>query len=98
MLCNVEQRMQKTGNSPKSEERIFLLCDQCLWSVTCLNKRYLEDLSDISETEYSCPSCKRDELSSFPITRNDSFTYNYIENRGLEIVLGEQSVKGVKTT
>ena len=82
------EEMQRIENTPKTKERIFLLCDQCLWTVTCLNKKYLEELLDISDTEYSCPSCKQDELSSFPITENDSFRYNYSKSRGLEITFG----------
>ena len=58
--------------SHKIGERIFLLCDQCLWAVTCINKKYLEELSEISEVEYSCPICNQDQLSSFPITSNDN--------------------------
>ncbi len=74
--------------SPKIGERIFLLCDQCLWTATCLNKKYLEELSEISEEYYSCPICKQDELSSFPISPNDSFRYNYSDSRGIEIKFG----------
>ena len=73
------------NNSPKINERIFLICDQCMWTVTCLNKKYLEELSEISDTEYSCPKCKQDELSSFPITDNDSFRYDFSKRKGLEI-------------
>jgi len=28
--------------NPKINERIFLLCDQCFWTVTCLDKSYLD--------------------------------------------------------
>jgi len=28
--------MQRIENTPKTKERIFLLCDKCLWTVTCL--------------------------------------------------------------
>jgi len=35
-------------NSLKANQAIFLLCDQCLWTVTCFNKKYLEELSEIS--------------------------------------------------
>jgi hypothetical protein len=80
--------MQTIENTPKTRERIFLLCEQYPWTVTCLNKKYLEELLDISDTECSCPSCKQDELSSFPIRRNDSFRYNYSKTRGLEITFG----------
>ena len=80
--------MQVTENSPKSKERIFFICDQCMWTVTCLNKKYLSELSDISDTEYNCPKCKQYELSSFPITNNDSFRYDYSKRKGLEISFG----------
>jgi hypothetical protein len=74
--------------SPKTGEKIFLLCDQCLWGVTCLNKNYLEELSEISNEYYSCPMCKQDQLSSFPVTHNDSFRYSYSKKRGLELTFG----------
>ena len=71
--------------NPKINERILLLCDQCLWTVTCLNKKYLEELSEISETEYNCPVCNQEQLSSFAVSANDSYRYNYSKNRGLEL-------------
>lgn len=83
--------MQRSENSPKFEEKIFLLCDGCLWTVTCLNKKYLEELNDISETEYSCPSCRQEQLSSFPVTQYDSFRYNYSKSTGLEITFGPKN-------
>jgi hypothetical protein len=80
--------MHTIEKNAKSEERIFLLCDQCLWTVTCVDKKYLEELSDISDVEYSCPLCKKDQLSSFPIAQNDSFRYSYSKGRGIEITFG----------
>jgi hypothetical protein len=79
--------MQRIENTPKTKEKIFLLCDQRLWTVTCINKKYLEELLD-SDTEYSCPSCRQDQLTSFPVTDNDSFGYSYSKNRGLELTFG----------
>jgi hypothetical protein len=76
--------------NPKINERIFLFCDQCLWTVTTLNKKYLEELSEISETEYTCPICNQDELSSFPISPNDSYRYGYSKNRGLDVAFGNK--------
>jgi hypothetical protein len=38
----------KSVKRAKANESLFLLCDQCLWEVTCLNKKYLEDLAEIS--------------------------------------------------
>jgi hypothetical protein len=69
----------------KINESVFLLCDRCLWTVTCLNKIYLEE---IFERDNTCPVCKYNQLSSFPITTNDSFTYNHSMARGLEITFG----------
>ena len=71
--------------NPKINQRIFLLCDRCLWTVTCLNKKYLDELTEISETEYTCPVCNQDQLSSFPISPNDSYEYAYSQSRGLGI-------------
>lgn len=73
------------GTNPKINERIFLLCDKCLWTVTSLNKIYLQE---ISQTNYTCPLCHQDELSSFPVSPNDAFTYNYSNRRGLELTFG----------
>ena len=76
--------------NPKINERIFLLCDRCLWTVTCLSKKYLEELSEISETEYTCPICDQDALSSFPVSPSDSYTYSYSKNKGLEVALSSK--------
>jgi hypothetical protein len=77
-------------NGLKAKERIFLLCDQCLWTVTCLDKKYLEELCEISEAEYSCPIRNQDQLSSFPVSRHDSFRYIYSESKGLVLTFGKK--------
>ena len=77
-------------DNPKMNESIFLVCDRCLWTVTCLSKKYLDELSEISETEYTCPICNQDPLSSFPVSPNDSYTYSYSKNRGLEVALSSK--------
>jgi hypothetical protein len=77
-------------NSLKANQSIFLFCDQCLWTVTCLNKKYLEELSEISEAEYSCPICNQDQLSSFPVSQNDSFRYSYSESKDLVLTFGKK--------
>jgi len=61
-------------SNPKINEKIFLLCDRCFWTVTCLTKKYLDELTEISETEYSCPVCNQEPLSSFPVSLSDSYT------------------------
>jgi hypothetical protein len=77
-------------NSLKANERIFLLCDQCLWTVTCLNKNYLEEFCEISESEHSCPLCNQDQLSSFPVSHNDSFRYSYSESKAFVLTFGKK--------
>jgi len=66
--------------NPKVRERIFFLCEDCMWSVTCFDKSRLFKV--IGE---DCPVCHQDQLSSFPLILNDSFTYRYSEKRGIEV-------------
>lgn len=73
------------SNNPKINERIFLLCDQCLWTVTCLSKNYLQETLAKNN---KCPRCNQDQLSSFPVMPNDSFTYSYSKKRGVELNFG----------
>ena len=73
------------SQNPKSNERIFLLCDKCFWTVTCLNKVYLKK---ILAKNNRCPNCSQDQLSSFPVMPNDSFTYSYSKKRGIELNFG----------
>lgn len=82
MSSSVELKYE--GN-PKNKQRIFFLCEECLWSMTSLNKSHLED---IIGKEGSCPMCFQDQLSSFPLVLNDSFTYGYSEKRGIEVKFG----------
>ncbi|CAN5609894.1 hypothetical protein BH18THE1_BH18THE1_16880 [soil metagenome] len=80
--------MEAKQSNLKTQERIFLLCDQCFWTVTCLDKKYLDELSDTPNLEHNCPNCKKDQLSSFPINHNDSYRYSYSKRRGVEITFG----------
>jgi hypothetical protein len=73
------------SKNPKVNEKIFLLCDQCFWTVTCLNKNYLKETLSKNNT---CPHCNQDQLSSFPVMPNDSFTYSYSKKRGIELTFG----------
>jgi Zn finger protein HypA/HybF involved in hydrogenase expression len=49
-------------------QKTFLMCDQCLWTVTSVNKKYLEE---IINANYNCPACHQEQLSSFPIISSD---------------------------
>jgi len=81
--------MNKT-KSPTSTERIFLLCDQCFWAVTCLDKIYLREIIGKNN---KCPFCSQDQLSSFPVMPNDSFTYSYSKKRGIELNFSIRKIK-----
>ena len=76
------RKIMSDSKNPKINERIFLLCDQCFWTVTCLIKNYLEETLARNN---KCPRCNQDQLSSFPVMPNDSFTYSYSKKRGIEI-------------
>lgn len=82
MTASVELKYE---DNPKSKERIFFLCEECLWSMTSLNKSHLEE---IIGKESTCPMCSQDQLSSFPLMLNDFFTYDYSEQRGIEVKFG----------
>ena len=64
-------------------QSIFLLCDHCFWTATCLGKIHIRHILGANSL---CPVCKYEQLSSFPITRNESFTYENSQVRGLEII------------
>ena len=72
-------------DNTKSKERIFILCEDCLWSMTLLDKSHLEEIIGRHNT---CPMCRQDDLSSFPLVLNESFTYDYTEHSGIDIKLG----------
>jgi len=80
--------MEAKEKNPKNKEKIFFVCDQCMWTVTCLDKKYLNELTNNSDIQYSCPMCKEQQLSSFPLSHSDSYTYNHSTSRGLEITFG----------
>ncbi|MGH9973324.1 MAG: hypothetical protein ACRD93_05455 [Nitrososphaeraceae archaeon] len=79
-----EMVMSDTKN-PKANERVFLLCDHCFWTVTCLDKIYLQEILGKNNR---CPLCNQAQLSSFPVMPNDSFTYSYSKKRGIELNFG----------
>jgi len=79
MSSNVEIN---SNRNPKSKERIFILCEDCMWSVTSLDKSRL--FVDAGKNGI-CPMCHQDQLSSFPLITNDSFTYRYSEKNGIEV-------------
>lgn len=64
--------MEEHKNS-NHDDRIFLICDQCLWNVTCLNTFAMRG---ILGTNNLCPACNQEQLSSFPVKTEDSIGHN----------------------
>ena len=71
--------MQNHTQKQEYDESIFLICDECLWNATCLNKSWLKK---VLGTNYLCAVCQQDHMSSFPLRRWDTFkvtdSNNYI--------------------
>ncbi|MGE5685827.1 MAG: hypothetical protein ACM3ZS_11920 [Nitrososphaerota archaeon] len=84
MTANLQLKYE---DNPRSKERIFFLCEDCLWSMTVLDK---SRLGEIIGRDNTCPRCWQDDISSFPLVLNESFTYEYSENRGIDIKFGRQ--------
>lgn len=63
-----------------SSPPIFILCDRCYWCATYLDKTR-------TPTYNTCPQCNsnNNELSSFPIMSNESFTFDYSDKHGVEL-------------
>jgi hypothetical protein len=63
-----------------SSSPIFVLCDSCYWCATYFDKTKVP-------IDNICPGCSvnNNELTSFPIMSNESFTFGYNEKRGVEL-------------
>ena len=59
---------------------IFILCDACYWCATYFDKTRIP-------VDNICPRChaNHNELTSFPIVSNESFTFDYNIKRGVEL-------------
>ena len=66
-------------SSSSSSQPIFILCDSCYWCATYFDKTRVP-------SENACPQCNanNNQLTSFPIASNESFTFNYNDKRGIE--------------
>jgi hypothetical protein len=69
-----KQQFQSSTSAP-----IFILCDACYWCATYFSNRRLPLANN-------CPQCNANsnQLTSFPIASNESFTFNYNDKRGIE--------------
>ena len=65
--------------SSSSSPPIFVLCDSCYWCATYFDKTRIP-------VDNICPRCNanNNELTSFPIVSNESFTFDYNGKRGIE--------------
>ena len=65
-----------------SSSPIFILCDKCYWCATYFDKSRISG-------ENRCPQCdaNSNELTSFPIMSNESFTFDHDDKRGIELNL-----------
>ena len=77
-LINSSLIADKTHRSSLSSP-IFILCDNCYWCATYLDKTRIP-------AENRCPHCdaNNNELTSFPIMSNESFTFDLNDKRGVE--------------
>jgi hypothetical protein len=66
--------------SQSSSPPVFILCDTCYWCATYFDKTRIP-------RENKCTQCNanNNELTSFPIMPNESFTFIYNDKRGLEL-------------
>ena|ERR687887_315591 len=66
--------------NPSALPPVFVLCDICFWCATYFSNARIP-------TGNICPQCNANsnQLTSFPIAPNESFTYNYNDKRGIEL-------------
>jgi len=81
-LTNYEARslIAKTHDRLSPSPPIFILCDTCYWCATYFVKARIPGNS-------SCPQCNanNNELTSFPIMSNESFTFDHNDKLGTEL-------------
>jgi len=71
-LINYDSSRSIVKTPHRSSPPIFILCDNCYWCATYLDKTRIPG-------ENRCPQCdmNNNELTSFPIMSNESFTFDY---------------------
>ena len=78
-LTNYDSPNTMDTKTKSSSAPIFVLCDTCYWCATYFDKTRIP-------ADNICPHCgaNNNELTSFPIASNESFTVNYNKKRGIE--------------
>ena len=73
-----EEYLIKRDQSLIPSSPIFVLCDFCYWCATFVDKTKIP-------ADNVCPGCgvNNNELTSFPIAFNESFSFGYDDTRGV---------------
>jgi hypothetical protein len=69
----------RDGHYKPSSLPIFILCDRCYWCAIYFSNARIP-------ADNNCPQCNANcnQLTSFPIVSNESFTFNYNDKHGVE--------------
>lgn len=78
---------RKNEIARKAKEAIFVLCENCYWAATFIDRTKLQVI------ENGCILCEESLISSFPILDNESFTFDISERRGVELNFGVRRKK-----
>ena len=80
LINDLPSLIAKTSDRFQSSPPVFVLCDTCYWCATYFDKIRIP-------RENKCTQCNvnNNELSSFPIMPNESFTFIYNDKRGVEL-------------
>jgi hypothetical protein len=75
-----EEYLIKRYQSLIPSSPIFVLCDFCYWCANFVDKTKIP-------ADNVCPGCgvNNNELTSFPIAFNESFSFGYDDTRGVEL-------------
>ena len=75
LVCNTH-----AGHAQPSAPPVFVLCDRCYWCATYFSNARMP-------TDNICPLCNSNNngLTSFPIASNESFTFLYSKQGGVEL-------------
>ena len=67
------------GHTKPSAHPVFILCDRCYWCATYFSNARIP-------TDNICPQCNANsnQLTSFPIASNESFSFSYNDKGGVE--------------
>ena len=72
--------LAKIHASIESSKPVFILCNGCYWCATYFSNARIP-------RDNICPQCNANsnQLTSFPVAQNESFTYNRNDKLGVEL-------------